>query len=331
MSAKKTITINGRLYDAVTGLPVKAPIKPKLTGTPKTYAEKPIRSSVEAKGVHSNLQRSTTLKRSIVKKAKPAPKHPTRGRLMDISKSPQISKFAAHPVVKKPEEKEKLKAKDKGPQPHPVAIRALRKGTVKPVATKPKSAAATSKAIKDAAIAKALAPAPPAPKAKKKLIKRKKRQLETWKKRFLIGLACAALLIGGAYAIYRFVPSISVAVAASQAGVKASYPEYIPDGFRLHHPVTYTQGEVILVFNSNSNDDSYTITQSKSSWDSSAVLDNIVKKAAGDNYLTTTERGLTLYTYNNTDASWVNGGVLYTITSNAQLSNDQIRRIATSL
>ncbi|HWT39912.1 MAG TPA: DUF4367 domain-containing protein, partial [Dongiaceae bacterium] len=138
------------------------------------------------------------------------------------------------------------------------------------------------------------------------------------------------VIFGALYAIYRLVPSISVGIAASQAGVSATYPEYIPDGFTLSQPVSYSDGQVVLKFTSNSNDTSYTITQTRSSWDSSAIVDNIVQPKVGDNYVTTKERGLTIYSYNNS-ASWVNGGVLYTIDSSASLSGDQIRHIATSL
>ena len=98
----------------------------------------------------------------------------------------------------------------------------------------------------------------------------------------------------------------------------------------MSQPVTFSDGEVTLRFTSNSGPGEYTIVQSRSSWDSSAVLDNVVKKSAGDNYVTTQERGLTIYSYEN-NATWVNGGILYTIESDAPLSGEQIRHIATSL
>ena len=94
--------------------------------------------------------------------------------------------------------------------------------------------------------------------------------------------------------------------------------------------MTYSDGEVNLTFKSNSNDSAYAINQKRSSWDSSAVLDNVVTPAVGENYTTTKERGLTIYTYEK-GAAWANAGILYTITGNASLSGDQIRRIATSL
>jgi hypothetical protein len=131
---------------------------------------------------------------------------------------------------------------------------------------------------------------------------------------------------------YVNIPSLSVGFASAQAGIKATYPEYRPDGYKLHQPVTYKDGEVTLEFKSTTTDKGYTIVQTRSSWDSSAVLDNVVRKATGDNYITTQERGLTIYSYNeSSNAVWVNGGILYTITSTAPLSGEQIRHIATSL
>ena len=125
-------------------------------------------------------------------------------------------------------------------------------------------------------------------------------------------------------------PNLSVRVAAAQAGIDASYPGYHPDGYRLDGAIGYTQGEVNMKFASNSGPQNFTISQKKSSWDSTAVLDNFVKDRAGENYITYSERGLTIYTYGSS-AAWVNNGVLYTIDGNAPLSSDQIRHIATSM
>ena len=85
-----------------------------------------------------------------------------------------------------------------------------------------------------------------------------------------------------------------------------------------------------MKFAANGGPQNYTVTQTKSSWDSTAVLDNYVTPRAGVSYIPYTERGLTIYTYGN-NAAWVNGGILYTIEGNAPLSSEQIRHIATSL
>ena len=313
MQANKTVTINGRMYDAVTGLPVaerpaakEAPAKPKQTVLRRA-------AQVSAAAVHTTTQRSKTLNRRAIKK--PAiVKRPQPGRHMDISRSSKISRFAPHPVIK---EEVKKSTPDVAPKTHPTASRALAR-----VSQSKKAASMSSKEIKDAAIAAALAK----PTAKTKEPRFKLR----FSRRFTIVTAIAVVLILGAYLTYANIPSISVDFAASQAGITATYPQYLPDGYHLNQPVTYSDGQVVLKFQSNSANTGYTITQTRSSWDSSAVLDNVVKKAVGDNYITTQERGLTIYSYDN-NAVWVNGGILYTIASTAPLSGEQIRNIATSL
>jgi hypothetical protein len=342
MATNKTITINGRAYDAVTGLPISSRVydqvsrvsTPAKTAKSEAQAEEKKASpavkrdaATAAAEVHSTTQRSQTLLRRSSKKPAAPAKRPTTGRHMDMARSTKVSRFAPDPVVQPktvPTAKTaaaKVDKPDKAAQVHPVAEKAAaRVAATKPVASKP----ATSKEVKDTAIANALA-TPKATPAKKK------RGLTILQRRLLIigtVLLLIGLTLGG---IYRYVPSVSVGIASSQAGVDAHYPEYTPDGFSLDHPVTYSDGEVVLKFKSNSNHNNYTITQTRSSWDSTAVLDNVVRKEAGENYITTKERGLTVYSYGN-NASWVNGGVLYAISSNnAPLSGEQIRHIATSL
>ena len=314
MSQNKTVTINGRIYDAVTGLPVdpspKAGPKPVSPALVKKRA-----AEVTSASVHAQPQRSQTLVRRTAKKPT-VTKRPQPGRQMDIARSTKVAKFAPHPVAKPAPQK--VETPNVAPKAHPVAARANAR-VAKPAVI---AAAATPKQIKDTAIAKAIATPDTKPD--------KKRLKLHFSRRFSIVTAIFAILIIGAYVTYVNIPSISVGFAAAQAGIKATYPEYKPDGYRLAQPVTFSDGEVTLHFTSNSGTGEYTVVQTRSSWDSSAVLDNVVKKAAGDNYVTTQERGLTIYAYDNY-ATWVNGGILYTIQSNAPLSGEQIRHIATSL
>ena len=316
MPSNKTVTINGRIYDAITGLPVdpspKAGPKPVSPAVVKKRA-----AEVTSASVHAQPQRSQTLHRRAIKKPAVITKRPQAGRHMDIARSANVAKFAPHPVAK-PVEK-KASTPDLAPKAHPVAARAnARTAVTKPAAT----AALTSKQVKDEAIAKAIAK--PSVKPTKKSFK------AHFSRRFTIITAVFAVLIIGAYLTYSNMPSLSVGFAAAQAGIKATYPEYKPDGYRLSQPVTFSDGEVTLNFVANTGTGEYTVVQTRSSWDSSAVLDNVVKKAAGDNYVTTQERGLTIYSYDS-NATWVNGGILYTIHANAPLSGEQIRHIATSL
>lgn len=321
--------------DVVRTKKVAAPAQ-KPNATKKSLAS----SATAASAVHaSTLQHSETLNRRSTRKpavtAKPLQhtnSKPASTRQMDVARSKRITHFAANPVVPEaaPVKTSPSAASPDAPvQTHPVAHRALShlpKRKTKVVAT---ATPKTAKQVKEEELKRALAAPKPAP-IKRKGKARRKRTLSTKARIAIIVGSIAIVLLVVAFAIYRFVPTISVNVAASQAGISATYPEYTPDGYSLHQPVSYKDGEVDLKFASNSNNNYYTITQTRSSWDSSAVLDNVVTPAAGDDYVTTKERGLTIYTYDSV-ATWVNGGILYTIDSKAPLSGEQIRRIATSL
>ena len=317
--SQKTVTINGRQYDAHTGMPVveAAPeaVKPAEASAPhKSAVQHHIQHS---QSVHAHTQKSQTLNRRIVKKphdtvaAAPAPHH----------RSASITKFAPQTQTHHHPAKSRVMT-DIGPQQHPAVAKA-NAVSARPT-VKAKAAPKPSHVIKNEAIAEALDKAPSKKEAKHHTKRRKT-------SRFLsVASASLALLLLGGYFTYINMPNLSVRVAAAQAGVNASYPDYHPDGYSLNGPVAYTQGQVSMKFAANAGPQNYTIEQSKSNWDSSAVLDNYVKKKAGDNYITYNERGLTIYTFDG-NAAWVNGGILYTISGNAPLSSDQIRRIATSM
>ncbi len=316
MQANKTVEINGRFYDAITGLPLKSAEKTTEKPISPAAVKKRV-AEVASASIHAQPQRSKTLLRRIAKKPNSVVGHrPQPGRHMDFARSAKITKFATHPVAPA---KPVTAALGSAHKPHPLVLRAAAK-VAKPVITV--AAALTPKQIKDIAIAKVLSGSVPKPAKVKRTF--------VFSRRLAIISAIFAVLIVGAYLTYVNMSALSVGFAASQAGIKATYPKYEPDGFSLSQPVTFSDGEVTLNFNSNSGSGSYKITQTRSSWDSSAVLNNVVKKAAGDNYVTTQEQGLTIYSYN-TSATWVNGGIQYTIASSAPLSGDQIRHIATSL
>lgn len=304
--SEKTVTINGTTYDAHTGLP--------LTNEARVQAlmSRPHHSQT----VHSTTQKSQTLNRRIVKKA--TVRAPSLER--PIQRSAAVTRFAPHPVA--PAVKQVRSISDIGPVPHPMLAG---KQSVQPAQhPQQKLSPKPSQVIKREAIAEALKKAPGH--------KENTKQHRTKKHPRLLSIASAslALLLLGSYFTYLNMPSLSVRVAAAQAGVNASYPEYRPDGYSLSGPVAYRDGEVTMKFASNGGPQNFTVAQAKSSWDSSAVLDNYVKDKAGDNYLTYNERGLTIYTFDGS-AAWVNGGVLYTVTGDAPLSSDQIRRIASSM
>lgn len=311
---QKIISINGRNYDAHTGMPLDGTPEPQAHSSAKPAASAPARSHTPHSTVHAATQKSHTLNRRVVKNDIAPSSH-----RQPVQKSPMVTKFASHPSGFK--QHVMAQNPDTAARQHPMIAKTNHHLHQQKAALAPKP----SQVIKQEAIAEAMNKAP---------AKHEKNDITPKKKRFSrfasIASASLALLLLGGYFTYLNMPSLSVRVAAAQAGLEASYPEYKPDGYKLTGPIAYTEGQVSMKFAANAGPQNYTIDQAKSSWDSSAVLDNYVKKKAGENYIIYNERGLTIYTFDG-NAAWVNGGILYTISGDAPLSSDQIRRIATSM
>ncbi|MDO4759571.1 MAG: hypothetical protein Q4A30_02195 [Candidatus Saccharibacteria bacterium] len=145
---------------------------------------------------------------------------------------------------------------------------------------------------------------------------------------FACSTACVAIL---GYFLYVNLPDFSVRVAALQTGIEASYPTYLPRNFQLASVSTTKNSGIIIEFK-DSAQNSFTLSEEKSSWDSSALLSNHVKINWDENYTTIREQGITIY-LSGSNAAWVNGGILYRLTT-AQpnlLSKQQIKDLATSL
>lgn len=209
------------------------------------------------------------------------------------------------------------------PVPHPTVAKALQaQAAAKQAAQEPQP---TGKELKELLIKERLNEVGNTPGAKQKKASWLSRQPRV---ATILTTSLAILVLGG-YLTYIALPTISLKVAASRAGVNASMPEYKPDGYSLDGPITYSPGEVVISYKSNTNDTGYKLTQKATNWDSQAVLDNYVERQA-TNYLTFQERGITVYTFGN-KAAWVNGGLLYTLDGDAALSSDQILRVATSM
>lgn len=308
MNKDDIVTIDGRQYNAKTGTPV--------TG-------RPVKKSTPAGSVHSSLQRSQTLIRRVTKRPSAISTHPKHtGRTMDIARSGKISRFAPHPVVAStPVTIKDRDVKDVRASVHPLVRKANRNIEAARLAATPQPAK-TSQDIKQEAIVEALAK-PPVKTPRKSFFGRHSRA-------FTIAAIVTAIVVVGGYFTYVNMPSWSVRVAAASAGINATYPQYRPDGYSLSGGPQWSDGQVTLNFTANTGTSKFSIKQAKSSWDSSAVLDNIVRKETGESYITNQERGLTIYTYRG-NAAWVNGGILYTIQGDAPLSGEQIRHIAVSL
>lgn len=384
MKLHNTVEINGKLYDATTGLPVgkeksspqvskpsvakniKRPgksidgftaqskstamsMKKPKSASPhnpskivtvasrnnsstqnggSTPASKPKAAHTPAQSIKMHTKRSTTLHRSAVKKPiltsekkvsdKVNPKPSTHERfshMQQVEKSSAISRFH--------QSNPKNIAK-------PASINtAARDLSVKKSAPQPKSAEISTK---ETLIKRGLAHAALAHETSASSKTSKKRS--TKKHAFHItryaSTALVALLLVG-YVAYLNVPSISMKVAAHRAGFAATLPGYKPSGYSFSGPISYSPGQVTINFNSNTDNRSFSLKQQPSTWDSSALLENYVTKQS-PNYLTYQDQGLTIYIYNGSSASWVNGGKLYQIEGkNSQLDTEQLLNLATNI
>ncbi|MDB5183685.1 MAG: hypothetical protein JWO07_366 [Candidatus Saccharibacteria bacterium] len=321
MTKTDTISIDGQAYDAASGLPVSdksaAPEPSSSVASPVTVHSSP------ATSIHGGPQRSVTLHRKALKKPIPMKHtiltHHNPSKVMDISRPTHsnVSRFAPHPVGALKPTKPALS--DIGPVTHPHVAKAHARSQAKHDSL---SRTITAAEIKDQAIRTSV-------QNTHKQAPLKSRFRSRQRVVAILSATLAIVLLGG-YVTYLNMPALSVRVAAAQAGIDANYPDYRPDGYALNGPVTFSDGKVSMNFKANAGAQRFTIEQSKSGWDSNALLDNYVAPHAGADYIPYTERGLTIYTFGD-NAAWVNGGILYTIEGDAPLSSSQMRRIATSL
>lgn len=386
MGKQKTVMINGRAYDAITGLPMVA-----VAAQPVAHAEpKPAPAArTRANGshaIHGKTQRSKTLNRAFVQKKVatkpvasaqkpapaaqpivaaqktaptqtntatpiavkiPAPKAPaqtiqsrTARRIDGVRPAPRGSSARANAALAQANAKKRVQLEPiqstpivtlnpaanqevEKAMPHPVVERVHQKHAERKESRVQQAAPTPASVIKQTAIAEALDNAPKHHAKQHKQPKRRGRWLS-------LVSGFAALVMFAGYLTYLNVPNLSVRVAAAQAGIDASYPGYQPDGYKLNGPVAYSDGEVRMQFAARTGDNDFTLRQTRSSWDSNALLENYVKEKAGNNYATSQEKGITVYNFNQ-EAAWVSGGILYTIEGSAPLSPEQIRRIATSV
>ena len=186
----------------------------------------------------------------------------------------------------------------------------------------------SAKEIKESAITQAIANTNTDPKARKKA--RGIRKPAFWRSKNFIGLTASFTVIVASigYLSYLSLPDVSTRIAAMQAGIEADLPAYIPSNYQLNGLAKFDGKAVNISYKSDDNE--YTIKQSRSSWDSVALLNNYVENNWGDRFTTTQEKGITVYTNDQGEAAWVNNGIVYTINGQTGLDDEQIRKIANS-
>lgn len=239
------------------------------------------------------------------------------GQNIDIARSKTISKFSSNPSAP-------LKATPKSPTKTTEILQHKTSPIQKNQDIKTTNNH-SSRDLKQAAIEQAMNRIQP-------VVNNTKKKTKGFIKKHPRGIIFAILIIllvfTAGYAFYYLVPSASVQIAALRSGVKATYPQYHPDGYSLSGFISSNDDEVTINFKSNTSSNEYKIIQTNSSWDSTALKSQVTDDSNGE-FITLESNGLTIFSYDDT-AKWINGGILYTISGNAPLSSDQIQRIATS-
>ena len=337
MASKNYVVINGRAYNTITGM-VMNDVDVKKIEIKRDQLSNNRGTAVSC--IHAaHIQKSSTLNRRHVKKPQGVPlAAKTQKPRITAQQHVAVKKFA--PATSKPAPQQT--AINRPAETHPIIRRAqqrplstnnqLRKDRrpmpiVKTPAIIPqkieKPAVKTAKELKNEAIEKALSNEIASNK------KTRRRQKKGGALRLLntFSVGFAVMLLGG-YLTYLSMPNISIKMAAVQSGIDAKYPGYKPDGYALNGPIKFKSGEVTMRYAYADGSSAYTITQQKSNWNSSAVKEFFSEKHKSPN--TTMIDGLTIYS-GGKEAAWVNGGILYQISGDANLSSDQIQKIAASL
>src|ERR1700741_1129054 len=355
--ARSVVELNGQMYDSATGKllgsaaaqvtptkPLKAVTAAKhLDGfTRRPGATKRPITHVAKSTVHKLPQKSQTLMRTGVKKpvasakihAKaPATTHASKttvtantfvapikpGRVIRAANTTQstlISKFGAAAAS--------IKTEILPVKPAPKALKNLDIATPA-VINHPKQTVAQADPFQ-AAIDQAISHEQPKTK-KAKLHHRVARKLHVSPK--IVSLASftlVALAISG-FVAYQNLPELAMRVAATRAGLSASLPSYQPSGYSMAGPIQYQPGQVTVNYKSTSDNRAFNVVQKNSSWNSEPLLENFVS-TTNSPYQTFQSNGRTIYIYGGNKATWVDGGIWYSIDGQSNLNSDQLLRIA---
>ena len=142
--------------------------------------------------------------------------------------------------------------------------------------------------------------------------------------------SAAAIAIIGGYVWLHNYPQMALSSAADKAGFSASLPSFVPSSYNLKGNPNYAPGLVTLDFSSPSFKDPLKVTQQPTAWDSSSLLDNYVAVRT-QNYAAVNGQGLTIFILNGSQqATWINHGIWYSVEGAANLSRDQLLKMAYS-
>lgn len=158
--------------------------------------------------------------------------------------------------------------------------------------------------------------------------KRRSKKLGFRRKSLNIGAISAIVVIIASFTAIHNSANLAIKTAANRSGVTGSLPSYKPDGFSLS-PLRYARGQIVLTYKANSDSSrTYSITQTNSDWNNSDLEQR---------YLSANQSTYQRYEYDNgvfyihdNNATWIKDGTWYNLSSQAQLSNDQLLKVASS-
>lgn len=354
---RATLSLNGTTYDALSGQALDPATRAPLPKT-RRYGSFDV---TPAGRMHSGPARSQTLRRTGL--SKPPVATPSAGVRQDVVQVRRhvrtVSPVATHPAVSRFGRDFEAPAAGRSDAPHTVrpsdilssvnagdaAERPVGLATqvqnytpaahvarvAKAAHTRPRSHAVTEHQLAHTPSRAAKAHAA---RHAAKTAARTESRWRHFQKRIrlsppLIATGIVIAVLAASAVSYLTVPALSLFVAAKSAHVEATYPNYVPAGYRFKGPVSYSDGDVTMTFKASGSAKTFTIVQKNTAWDSGAVLDNYVLSEPRD-YLTYSQGGITVYTFGSS-AAWVNAGVLHTISGDADLTSDQILRIVGSM
>jgi hypothetical protein len=354
VSNNNVIELNGNRYDAVTGKIISAGTASsqiqKKPAVAKSVVPKHVSKTLNLSKVRQQPAKSSTLMRSSVKKPVQHPVHNvtsfrTRPAQTQVPKNPKVSNLVPvgaidpHRIARANHIPKNMQISRFGARAKSIALADV------PVKSAPQSPAtiASRKAVHQAQKATATAKNPfeqalqsatshEQPRLRKtRAHHRIAKKLHISPRTFLLGSATLVAVVIGSFLAYTRVPSVAMKVASTKAGINAALPTYQPAGFSVRGPITTSPGEISVSYKSNSDERDFKLTQKTSSWNSEALLGNFVETAKQASYQTFQSAGRTIYIYDGSNATWVDGGIWYKIEGNSSLNSDQLLRIANSL
>lgn len=141
-----------------------------------------------------------------------------------------------------------------------------------------------------------------------------------------MSLAGVALFIAVGF---QNVTTVKLQFASAKAGFAVSLPDQRPAGYRLSN-LAYSNGHAAIHFESNTDERRYSITEKVSNWNSQTLRENFLATQAKE-YEPIEIAGQTIFLYDQSNATWVSGGVWYQVESNGSLSSRQLLDLATSM